>query len=537
MSAVPTAVYSTINASLFARFLANDAAEPLLAVAAEHSLLPGSAFADAGALPSAPVDVAIVVAPPESVLTSVAGLLGGAPCDPQTLRDEVDAFAAAVSALPARLVLVATWVVPRRYSGGVLALDERWGLDGAVGAANARLLARLRETGTRHALNAAGWQATLGERAHSAKNRYLTHDPYAFDFWKLAVAEVKAALASFGGAAKKLVVLDLDNTLWGGEVGDGGAESLRLGGHDPVGEAFVAFQRELLALRRRGVLLAVASKNDAAIALAALDGHPEQVIRSGDLAGWAIDWNDKGYNVGMLCERLGIAAADTVFIDDNPAERGAVAAALPGITVPDWPANPLLYVDALRRIDLFDVPFVTDEDLARARTYAATRSLRAGVPHDRVTRVDVRPLSAADAPRALQLLNKTNQMNLTTRRFTATDLQPWLAQTDRAAWVVRVADEYADYGLTGAFALQFEGAVCTVTDLVMSCRVMGRGVEKRMLERAMDEARARGCVRVEAWFVPTQRNEPMRRFLAERSGLTDGGDGCFSAGLDARVPA
>lgn len=534
------AVYSSFNAEQFARLLANEDSAPRVAVTAQHHLIPGAAFARAGALDGDAVDLAVVVTTPQSVLASVAGVFGGAPCDRATLYAEVDAFAAAVAALPARLVFVANWIAPRRYAGGVLALDARFGLDGVLASANLRLSDALARHPTRHVLNATGWQAVLGERAHSTKNWLLTKDPYSFDLWKMAVADVKNALAAFSGGAKRLIVLDLDNTLWGGEVGDAGVDGLRIGGHDPQGEAFAAFQDELLALARRGVILAVASKNDERVALEAMDAHPEQRIRSTDLAGWIIDWEDKGGNVRTLCERIGIAPSDAVFIDDNPAERRAVAAALPEMTVPEWPANPLLYVDALRRIDLFDVPEVTDEDLSRSRTYAAARAFRAsGVKAELATRIDVRPLDASDFPRALQLLNKTNQMNLATRRFVADELRAWLAAGERTAWTVRVSDAYGDYGLTGVLMLDFGAEECRITDFAMSCRVMSRGVEERMLRVAADEARARGCRVVAAHFLPTERNEPMRRFLVERSGLAsaDGTRFVLATSGEERMPA
>jgi len=217
-----------------------------------------------------------------------------------------------------------------------------------------------------------------------------------------------------------------------------------------------------------------------------------------------------------------LSPADAVFIDDNPGERRSVAAALPELTVPDWPANPLLFVDALWRMNAFAVPAFTDEDLLRARGYAAQRLRSASSPGDDEVAIEIRRLEPADMPRTLQLLNKTNQMNATTRRFTEEDLANLAASASRELWTVRVRDRFAEYGLTGAIVVEFTGRVCTVSDFVMSCRVMSRGVEERMLDRAREAGTAHGCTELRLRFVPTERNEPMRRFLIERSGLRSG---------------
>jgi FkbH-like protein len=205
--------------------------------------------------------------------------------------------------------------------------------------------------------------------------------------------------------------------------------------------------------------------------------------------------------------------------------------------VPDWPANPMLFVETLERLNVFDVPAVTAEDLGRGRSYTARRLRAADLGTADVT-IAIAPLEPADAVRALQLLNKTNQMNLTTRRLADGEFAAERARANWAAWVVRVADRYADYGLTGLFALEFDGDACAMTDFVMSCRVMSRGVEERMLRIAADEARARGCTFVAAHFVRTERNEPMHRFLVERSGLAsaDGARFVLVTG-EQRLPA
>jgi len=524
MSDFAASVYCSYNGGAFARMLANDPAPPAMDVVAEHAMLGGVVFAN-GELPEPQGDVCIVLTTPASVLASFARAARGEALDDNALQGDVAAFCDGVGRLAsgARLVLVATWLLPYTRSGGLLALDPAWGTDAALARANQLLVEGMRGRRGCYVLNADAWVRALGARSYSAKNWYLTKDPFTFEHWALVVADVKTAVAALTGRAKKLIVVDLDNTLWGGEVGDAGVDGLRLGGHDAQGEAFADFQRALLALARRGVVLAVASKNDEATALEAIDRHPEMVLRREDLAGWRINWDEKAGNVAALCRELELSPADAVFIDDNPGERAKVAAALPELTVPDWPANPMLYVEALDRLNAFDVPAVTAEDLGRGRSYTARR-LRAADPGDDEVTIAIAPLELADAARALQLLNKTNQMNLATRRLGDAEFAKERARDDWAVWVVRVADRYADYGLTGLFALEFTGDECTMTDFLMSCRVMSRGVEERMLAAATEAAAQRGCALLRLRLQLTDRNEPMLRFLRERSGLatTDG---------------
>src|SRR5262249_44027937 len=193
------------------------------------------------------------------------------------------------------------------------------------------------------------------------------------DVFVEAARDIKAALAGLGGAARKVVILDLDDTLWGGIVGDVGWQGLRLGGHDSVGEAFVDFQRHLKALTRRGILLAIASKNEEPVALEAIGSHPEMVLRAEDFAARRINWKDKAQNIVDLMADLNLGLQSAVFIDDNPVERARVREALPEVFVPDWPEARLLYSSTLVGLRCFDAPAISREDAERSRMYAAER--------------------------------------------------------------------------------------------------------------------------------------------------------------------
>jgi FkbH-like protein len=324
-------------------------------------------------------------------------------------------------------------------------------------------------------------------------------------------------------------VVDLDDTLWGGVVGDVGWENLVLGGHHAAGESFRAFQRGLRTLSRRGIALGIVSKNTEAVALEAVDCHPEMVLRRDDFAAWRINWSDKADNVASLAAELRLGLHSVVFIDDNPAERERVRTALPEVLVPQWPADKLLYEQALWSLTCFDLPALTEEDRRRTRTYASRRD-REPVPSSVETlgaylrslelKVTAEALGPANIVRAAQLLNKTNQMNLTTRRLTEDELVRWAAREGRLVYVFRVADRFEDYGLTGLASLAVDGDVASLTDFVVSCRVMGRGVEQAMLHALVSGARTLNASRVEGTYVATTRNAPCLAFFDGQSQFT-----------------
>jgi FkbH-like protein len=318
------------------------------------------------------------------------------------------------------------------------------------------------------------------------------------------------------------VIVDLDDVLWGGLVGETGWQTLNLGGHDHLGEAFVDFQRALKALTRRGVQIAIVSKNDESTALAAIERHPEMQLRRGDFAGWRINWGDKAQNVIDLLADLRLGPESAVFIDDSAIERARVEAAVPGVLVPDWPADPTRFVEALMSLRCFDSPLLTAEDRARTDMYAAESARRT----ERTTAssldewleslgigVTVESLSDGHLARAAQLFNKTNQMNLATRRLSAPELQQWATMPGHRLLTFRVADRFGDSGLTGLVGLSIDGRRARLVDFLMSCRVMGRNVEDAMLHVAIAHSRAHGANQLVAELRPTPRNGPCLEFL------------------------
>jgi len=470
-------------------------------------------------------DFAVIWTQPQSVIPSFSALLNFEQVALQQVLEEVDEYSALLATLHERVryTLVPSWVLASdRRLFGVLDMQPEIGLNNTIMHMNLRLAENLAKVSGVYVLNADSWIARAGTQAFSPKLWYLGKIPFGNDVFKAAVADIKAALRGMLGYARKLIILDLDDTLWGGIVGEAGWENLVLGGHDHRGEAHADFQHTLKSLRNRGILLAVASKNEEQVALEAIRKHPEMVLQMEDFAAWRINWQDKAQNIIDLLTELNLGPQSAVFIDDNPAERARVKESLPEILVPDWPRDPLLYPTALLSLRCFKMPSLSMEDLARTTMYLSEnkrRDLRKTVASleqwlaRSATRVQVEELHSANLPRAAQLLNKTNQMNLSTRRMSESELMAWSEQKHHRLWTLRVSDRFGDAGLTGIVSLQIQDGRAQIVDFVLSCRVLGRRVEETMLAVAIQHVQSMGIYNVYAHYVATAKNKPCLEFF------------------------
>jgi FkbH-like protein len=522
-------VLSDFNVGNFVGLLENGEASPPVSVedAGMRSVVP--ALLDET---TPPVDALVVWTRPEAVLAAVARLVDFEEAAAADLLAEVDAVAEAIrrAAARARAVFVPSWLPPARRGRGMLDLRPG-GLAHAVLAANLRLAERLADVRGVFVLDSARW-AARAKSVFEPRLWFMAKVPFGHDVFAAAASDVKAALRGIAGQARKVVICDLDDTLWGGLIGEVGWAEVRVGGHDAIGEAYAEVQRQLAALRRRGILLAIASKNDDALVLEALDRHPEMVLRRPDFSARRIHWRDKAESVAEIAAELNVGLAAVVFLDDNPVERARVRDALPEVLVPELPHDKLLLPATIAALDCFDVPALTAEDFGRAQTMTQGRERKALLTEvgsidawraSLATVVRVEPLGDENLQRAAQLLNKTSQLNLSTRRMTDDELRAWGAHPEHRLLTFRVADKFGDLGLTGLLGVAL-GPTATIVDFVLSCRVMGRGVEELMTHVAVEVARGHGAEQVVAHYLPTARNRPCLEFW-RRSGFSPDKDG------------
>ncbi|MCG8467122.1 MAG: HAD-IIIC family phosphatase [Gemmatimonadetes bacterium] len=480
-------------------------------------------------------DFTVVWTQPAAALPTFRSALAFEASGHVDIREDVERFAAAVGSIRDRVdtVIVPTWTLPPSTRGlGPIDYTHPMGLRRLLLEANLALVEALADRPGVILLDGDGWIRAGAEEAINERLWYLAKVPFGNAVFREAAREIRSTLRAAEGDARKLLVLDLDNTLWGGVVGDDGWESIVLGGHDADGEAFQDFQRALKGLANRGIVLGIASKNQERTALEAIERHPEMVLSHEDFAAWRINWDDKARNIAELTEELNLGLGSVVFIDDSPAERARVREALPEVLVPEWPSSPAKYATALAELTCFDSLALTEEDRARGGMYRAERDRRvARTEVDSIeewlatleTELTIERLTPTDLARAAQLLNKTNQMNMATRRMGETELARWADADENEFWTVRVSDRFGAHGLTGLIGLTRHESELHVVDFVLSCRVMGRNVERSMWAWIVARAKEAGLERVYAIYRRTERNQPCLEFL-EGAGLVRGED-------------
>ncbi|MDR3537898.1 MAG: HAD-IIIC family phosphatase [Acetobacteraceae bacterium] len=336
-------------------------------------------------------------------------------------------------------------------------------------------------------------------------------------------------LAAKQGRSSKCLVLDLDNTVWGGVIGDDGMEGIALGQGSALGEAYVAFQDYARELTRRGVILAVCSKNDEANALEPFEKHPDMVLKRGDIASFVANWSNKADNIRAIAQELNIGLDSLVFIDDNPFERNLVRQELPMVAVPEVSDDPTGYPVALSDAGYFEGLSVTDEDRERTAQYQGNKAREAlkaavtdveGYLRGLEMQLVVRPFDRVGLQRIVQLINKSNQFNLTTKRYTDEDVLAVMADPDAFGLQLRLLDRFGDNGVIAIVIGRLQEDHDLVIDTwLMSCRVLGRQVEPTTLNLIAANAQRLGARRVVGDFIPTKKNAMVKDHYA-RLGFT-----------------
>ncbi len=492
-------------------------------------------------------DFAVIWTTPEKTIPAFSRALSFETVNEEEVLSEVHHFVDYIKAVTAkfRAVFFVCWTLPTYYRGYGMMDLRRGGIRTLLIKMNLKLAEEVQSTSGMYVLDGQKWIEHVGKNSFSPKLWYLAKNPFHPEVFKEAARDINAAISGVIGDSKKVIVLDLDNTLWGGTVGDLGWQNLRLGGHDYLGEAFLDFQKALKALSRRGILLAIVSKNEEAIAIEALAKHPEMILRLDDFVGWRINWGDKAANIAELAAELKLGLQSMVFVDDNPVERARVREALPEVYVPEWPNDATSFASHLLHMDCFDSPYTTEEDSARTQLYAAEgqrEQFKKAMPsHEEWlrsldTEVVVETINEGNRVRLVQLLNKTNQMNLTSRRMTEKELSTWLGSGYRELWAFRVKDRFGDSGLTGLLALDIRPDTSHICDFVLSCRVMGRNIERVMVAVAAEYCRALNSKELVATYIPTPKNGPCLVFWKNSGFHFAEGTTTFTWSLDKKYP-
>jgi FkbH-like protein len=394
-------------------------------------------------------------------------------------------------------------------------------------------------------LDVAGLAETVGlANWHDPTLWNMAKLPFASEFLPLYAEHVARLLAAARGKSRRCLILDLDNTLWHGVIGDDGLEGIVIGQGDPTGEAHLAVQQAALMLRERGIVLAVSSKNDDQIARLPFQKHPEMLLRESQIAVFQANWNDKATNIAAIARELSLGLDAMVFLDDNPAERGLVRQLLPEVAVPELPADPALYARTLLAAGYFEATAFSAEDRARADFYQdnaqrVALQQQAGDVDAYLASLDMTiafaPFDETGRSRIAQLINKSNQFNLTTRRYSEAEVRDAEQESSTFTLQVRLADAFGDNGMICVvICRQAAPATWEFDTWLMSCRVLGRKVEQAVLFEVVAAARARDIARLIGVYRPTPRNQLVEDHYAKLgfSRQADAADGATVWALD-----
>jgi FkbH-like protein len=373
-----------------------------------------------------------------------------------------------------------------------------------IAAVNAALPDLVERTGG-YLLDTASLAERVGADAWFDDVQWVAYKlPFSSECFPAYADTVGRLLGAIRGKARKCLVLDLDNTVWGGVIGDDGVEGIQIGENHPKGEAFLSVQRLALDLRSRGIILAVSSKNTHETALEPFRSHPDMLLREEHIAVFQANWQDKASNLEAIAKVLNIGLDALVLLDDNPAERAQLRAALPMVATPELPNDPSSFAWYLDAAGYFEAVAFTPEDLGRAEAYAAEARRGEVMSHardlgDYLSSLDME-IEFADfdhqgRQRITQLINKTNQFNLTTRRYTEEEVRRLEGAPDAVTLQVRLKDKFGDLGMIGVIICRPEDDAPDQWEIdtwLMSCRVLGRQVENAMLNALVERVAAKG---------------------------------------------
>jgi FkbH-like protein len=420
-------------------------------------------------------------------------------------------------------LVITNFVQPAYSSYGIAESKIEYGFHEMINDLNTKLIQEFCNMDSVYLYDFNSFVSLHGEKNVVNFQQFFVGDiRISLDYIPYLANDLMAYIIATLGLSKKCIVLDLDNTLWGGIVGEDGFDGIKLG-PQPPGNAYMEFQRNLLALFQRGILLAINSKNNPEDALKVIREHPYMILREENFASMKINWNDKVSNMKEIATELNIGLDSMVFFDDDPLNREYIEINLPQVNTVNLSSDPSLYSQILQEINEFSILKITNEDTTRGQMYhqqLQRKELEQTSPNlgDFLAQLGIHVLikktNNFTIPRISQLTLKTNQFNLTTRRYQEEDIRKFLQDDKMLVGCAQVEDKFGDNGITGVFIVKKEKPTEWLLDtFLLSCRVMGREVEKGILNFILDTAKKNGVQKIKAQFIPTQKNKPSESFL------------------------
>ena len=462
---------------------------------------------------------------PEAHIKSFRDALDFKEIKKSDLLKEIDEYAELIKNLStkSKFVILPTWQkLPFYKSHGIMDWKSELGITRLITEMNLRLAENFSKISNIFLIDSSAWQLNSSEN-HNSKLWYLTKVPFQNNTFNSIANSLIKTIENLVFQSKKLIVIDLDNTIWGGLIGELSFEGINIGGHNFIGEAFKDFQKSLLALHNRGILLAVASKNEEHIALKAFEHNSEMILKKEHFTSIKINWDDKAKNIINISKEINIGLDSIVFIDDNPIEREQIKILLPDVLVPNWPKDPVDYAAKINSMRCFDKLSFTKDDKKRNKSYLDNQ-LRESLKVKHISKNDwlkelntiaeVNLLNDINSRRVSQLFNKTNQFNLTTRRLTENQIKDFYSKKNNYLITIDVSDKFGELGLVGIIGLSLgEDNNIYINDLILSCRSMGRGIEETILYLISKKSQDLLAKKIIFKYKKTDKNQPIFYFL------------------------
>ena len=422
-------------------------------------------------------------------------------------------------------LIISNFFIPTISNYGIFETKSNFGLQKMINTLNNNLQDYIQNLDSVYLFDMNGFISRHGENNVFDPKQFLFGDiKISLDFIPYLVNDLMGYVIATLGMSKRCIVLDLDNTLWGGIVGEDEFDGIKLGS-DPSGKSFVEFQKYLLGLHNRGILLAINSKNNFDDAIKVIEEHPDMILKKEHFASIKINWNDKVSNIKEISDELNFGLENFVFFDDDPLNREFMKSSLPQVLTVDLPADPSKYVKTIQEMNEFNLLKITDEDKQRGVMYFQQRERKileksSNNLDDFLKNMDLKiTIKKADSftiPRISQLILKTNQFNLTTKRYSLEEIQKMSQNDHMLIGCVQVEDKFGDNGITAAFIVEKNGAKEWILDtFLLSCRVMGRQIEKSILGYIIKLAKQNNVNKIIANFIPTKKNQPIKNFLPD----------------------
>jgi len=444
----------------------------------------------------------------------------------QTKSDEIINLAKTLVKKSNSKLIISNFSIPSYSPIGINETREEFGLHDMVRSLNQNIKIGLRLEPEIFIYDLNSFVSKFGEHnVFNYKQFFYGDIRISLDYIPYLAQELMGYVTAVLGLIKKCIVLDLDNTLWGGIVGEDGFEGIKLG-DDPIGRAYVEFQYNLQALNQRGILLAINSKNNFDDAIQVIKEHPNMILKEDNFACVRINWNDKVANMKEISDELNIGLDSMVFVDDDPVNIEYVKSNIPEVVSIQMPAdnchNNSSHLKSIA--SLFHVLKITDEDKARNKMYLEQKkrtefktqvgNLENFLKQLNIS-VDIKIADDFTIPRISQLTLKTNQFNLTTRRYQEADIRKFSQDSKKIVGCVQIKDKFGDNGITGAYIVNKDNEQqWTIDTFLLSCRVIGRGVEDGILANIIEKARRDGISQVRGEYIKTKKNQPAENFFA-----------------------